>query len=227
MSGWTEFALAMTAFVGSHFLPRLWGLREKLIGSLGRRIYFSLYGLLSLAILAWVIGAAGRAPYVELWPQTGWGRWVPNIAMPVALVLTALGVGIRQPHTLGARRGADFNAEAPGLAAVTRHPLLLALALWSLAHLFPNGDLAHVMLFGGFAALSLAAIPLFDARARRDEGKEFFDVTAILSLRPLLRADWWRSAGKRAFVRVAGALVLWIALLHAHATLFGAAPFPG
>ncbi|MEY8839706.1 NnrU family protein, partial [Cribrihabitans sp. XS_ASV171] len=91
MTGWTEYALAMILFVASHFLPRLGGLRERMIGALGRRAYFSLYGALSLALLAWIIGAAGRAPYVELWPPLPWTRWIPNLAMPVAILFVTCG----------------------------------------------------------------------------------------------------------------------------------------
>lgn len=159
MTGWSEYALALALFVGSHFLPRVGGLRDRLIAAVGRRVYFSVYGLLSLALLVWVISAAGRAPYVELWPQMPWTRWVPNLAMPVAMVLAAIGAGLGQPYTLGGRRNAVFDPSDPGLAALSRHPLFLALALWAIAHLFPNGDLAHVILFGAFGLLALAAIP--------------------------------------------------------------------
>lgn len=226
MNGWLEFTLAMAAFAGSHFVPRLRDLRGRLIALVGRRTYFSVYGLVSLAILAWIIAAAGRAPFVMLWPQEPWMRWVPNLVMPLALVLAAAGFGIRQPHTVGAKRGATFDPGNPGLAAVTRHPLLLALALWAGAHVLPNGDLAHVILFGGFAALSLAAIPLFDARARRLEGPDFFGQTAILSLRPLGCAAWWRANRRALALRAAVGLVLWAGLLHAHAMLFGVSPLP-
>lgn len=226
MTGWTEFVLAMAAFAGSHFVPRLWGLRARLIGTLGRRVYFSLYGALSLVILAWVILAAGRAPFVPIWPQEPWMRWIPNLAMPLVLMLATMGLGIRQPHTVGAARTAAFDPENPGLAAVTRHPLLVALTLWAGAHTVPNGDLAHVILFGGFAALSLAAIALFDARARRREPALFFERTAILSPRPLLDPAWWGANGRRLGLRAAIGLVLWAGLLHGHAAFFGVSPLP-
>ncbi|WP_370270237.1 NnrU family protein, partial [Nioella sp.] len=87
MTGWTEYTLALAIFIASHFLPRIGGLRDGLIAAVGRRVYFSAYGLLSLALLVWVIVAAGRAPYVELWPQVPWTRWVPTIASPIATVL--------------------------------------------------------------------------------------------------------------------------------------------
>lgn len=229
MSGWTEYALALALFVASHFLPRLGGLREALVARLGRRAYLGGYGLLSLALLAWLVAAAIRAPYVELWPQMPWTRWAPNIAMPLALVLVACGIGIRQPFTLGGSRRARFDPARPGLAAVSRHPLFLALALWSGAHLPPNGDLAMAILFGSFLAMALAAIPAFDARARRtlgDRAAPFFASTAILSARPLLRPEWRRANGPALLARAALGLVLWAALLHLHAPVIGALPFP-
>ena len=229
MSGWTEYALALAIFVASHFLPRLGGIRERLIAALGRRAYFSAYGLLSLALLVWVIVAAGRAPYVEIWAQAPWTRWAPNLAMPLAAVLAACGVGLSYPHTLGGRRGASLDPADPGFAAVTRHPLFLALALWAGAHLVPNGDLAHVILFGSFTGMALAAIPLFDARARRALGPRADEVirsTAILSLAPLADRRWLRSNSRRMALRAAMGVGLWLAALHLHARVIGVSPFP-
>ncbi|WP_305970571.1 MULTISPECIES: NnrU family protein [unclassified Mameliella] len=227
MTGWTEYALALALFVASHFVPRLGGLRETLIGAVGRRAYFSLYGLLSLALLAWMILAAGRAPYVELWPQLPWTRWVPNLAMPLAMVLLTCGTGLRQPFTLGGRKA--FDPARPGFAAVSRHPLFLALALWAGAHLAPNGDLAHVILFGSFTVMALVAIPAFDARARRVLGPEaaaFFRTTRVLSLAPLSDPAWRRANAAGLVLRCAIGLLLWLALLYLHTLVIGVAPFP-
>lgn len=62
LSGWAEFALALVVFKASHFLPRVGGLREILIGKFRRRLYFPGYGIVSLVVLFWLIAAAGRAP---------------------------------------------------------------------------------------------------------------------------------------------------------------------
>lgn len=229
MSGWSEYALALTVFVGSHFLPRIGGIRDGLIARFGRRAYFTAYGLLSLALLIWVIIAAGRAPMVELWPQLAWTRWVPNLAMPASVVLAACGAGLSVPFTLGGRRTARFDPEAPGFAAISRHPLFLALALWAGSHLFPNGDLAHVILFGSFALMALVAIPAFDAKARRSlavDAEEFFARTSILSLAPLGNRRWLRTNGGRLAIRAGSGLILWLALLHLHAVVIGVSPFP-
>ncbi len=229
MTGWTEYGLALTLFVASHFLPRVGGLRERLIGMVGRRVYFGVYGLLSTILLVWVVSAAIRSPYVDLWPQLPWTRWVPNIAMPIAMILVTCGIGLRQPFTLGGKRGAEFDPARPGFAAISRHPLFLALALWSGAHLVPNGDLAMVILFGSFLVMALAAIPAFDARARHSLGGSagaFFANTAILSLSPLIRGDWVRANARGTAIRAGVGLVLWIALLHLHSVIIGVSPFP-
>ena len=149
MGGWGEYGLAMGLFIASHFLPRIGGLRERLIGAVGRRMYFSVYGMLSLLLLAWVIVAAGRAPYVELWTQMPWMRWLPNLAMPLAGLLVICGAGVNNPWTLGGRGDVkSATGGAPGFAALSRHPLLVALGLWAASHAVVNGDLAHLTLFG-------------------------------------------------------------------------------
>ncbi|WP_370285133.1 NnrU family protein [Pseudooceanicola nanhaiensis] len=228
MSGWGEYALALALFVASHFLPRLGGLREHLIARLGRRAYFTAYGFLSLALLVWVIAAAGRAPYVALWPQLPWMRWLPNLAMPLAAMLVTCGAGLPNPFTLGGARR-PFDPAAPGFAAVSRHPLFLALALWAGSHLVANGDLAHTILFGSFTVMALAAIPAFDARARRSLGPvapAFFAGTALLSLTPLSRHGWRRANTRALVLRALLGLALWATALHLHELVIGVSPFP-
>ncbi|TNC73272.1 NnrU family protein [Rubellimicrobium roseum] len=223
----TGFAAAYAAFLLTHFVPTRPAIRERLVGAMGRRAWFSLYGLISLAVTAWVIWAAGRAPYVELWPQLPWTRWVPNVALPLATALAFCGLPGRTV-TLGGPRQPRLDPSRPGFAAVTRHPLLWVLALWSGAHLFPNGDLAHVLLFGGFLLMALAAMPAFDARAARALGLEspaYFAATATLSLRPLGSPGWWRANATlgRRFVLSLG---VWLLLLVLHPHVIGVSPLP-
>jgi len=116
------------------------------------------------------------------------------------------------------------------MAAVTRHPLLWALALWSLSHLAPNASVAHVLLFGGFAVMALTAMPAFDARARRTlstkEAAAYFAATATLSLAPMLRPRWWREVVRPRAQRLLLALLIWAAVLVLHPWLIGASPLP-
>jgi uncharacterized membrane protein len=229
MAGWGEFGLALAAFAATHFLPTRRGLRDRLIAALGRRTYFTIYGVFSLLALGWAIAAAGRAPYVALWGPAEWQRWITFLTMPVALMLAALGVGARYPYTLGGR-GGRFDPAAPGIAAATRHPLLWALALWALAHLPPNGNFAHVILFGGFAALALGAMPLFDRRAQRtatvEEWRAIARATALLSLAPVASAAWRRENARDLGRAAAVAAGLFLLLFVLHEPVIGVSPAP-
>lgn len=221
----TGFALAYVTFMATHFVPTRPAIRERLIGAMGRRVWFLLYGLISLAVTVWIIWAAGQAPTIELWPQFPWTRWVPNLLMPLAVTLALCGLPARTV-TLGGPRTSKLDPEHPGFAALTRHPLLWALALWSGAHLVPNGSLTHVLLFGGFLVMALAAMPLFDARARRALGTEeasiYFASTSVLSLLPLFSLSLWRAIALRLLL----ALATWAALLGLHSSLIGVSPLP-
>jgi uncharacterized membrane protein len=47
-------------------------------------------------------------------------------------------------------------AYVPGqIKAKLRHPFLVAIKLWALAHLIANGDLASIILFGSFLAYAI------------------------------------------------------------------------
>jgi uncharacterized membrane protein len=48
-------------------------------------------------------------------------------------------------------------AYLPGrIKSAAKHPMLLATKLWATAHLLANGNLADVLLFGGFLAWAVA-----------------------------------------------------------------------
>jgi uncharacterized membrane protein len=50
-----------------------------------------------------------------------------------------------------------FSAYLPGrIRSAARHPLLLAVKFWALAHLLANGTLVDVLLFGGFLIWAVA-----------------------------------------------------------------------
>jgi len=85
----TEFFLAFLVFLLAHILPPATGLRAGLIARVGRPAYLAAFSLLSLAAIAWVISAALRAPYIELWPASRATALVPLVAMPAACVLLA------------------------------------------------------------------------------------------------------------------------------------------
>jgi uncharacterized membrane protein len=211
----TEFALAFVVFLASHGLPTRPPVRRRLVGALGERTFQLVYSAASLALLAWLISAAQRAPHVALWPPALW-QWHATLAvMPVAFVLIAVGVAVPNPLSVSVRRApADW---APGgLLRLVRHPLLWGLALWGAAHALPNGDLALVILFGGLAVFALAGIPLVERRRRRELGAARY--AELVAAGP-----GGRDLGVQALAAVAG-LGLFALLLALHPWLFGVNP---
>lgn len=225
---WGELALAFAVFLLSHRIPTQPGVKAALTARFGVRGFTLAYSVLSVVLLAWLIVAAGRAPFVPLWDQAEWQRWVVNLVMPAALLLVVFGINAPNPLSFGGRRE-GFNPAHPGVAGVARHPLLWALALWSGAHMVVNGDLAHVLLFGSFAAFALLGLRLIDRRCQRQMGQAAWQALARnTSAWPLaaLLSGRWRPIAAPSLLRLALGLGLWAALFHLHGPVIGALPTP-
>lgn len=226
MTGWSEFILAFIAFLAAHVIPMRPALKSPLIAMLGKAGYIAAYSLLSLGLLYWLLMAAGRAPFVEIWPQAVWQRWLVNLSMPVAIALTVFALGVRNPFSFGGRTE-GFDPERPGIIGLTRHPLMWAFAIWAGAHLLANGDLAHVLLFGPLLAFALSGVFAAERRARRAL-PDFDRLAAHSSLWPgaALLSGRWRPRRWPSVIRLLIAAAIWAALLHLHPAVIGVSPLP-
>lgn len=125
------------------------GWRSATIARIGERPWKGLYAVVSLvgfALLVWGFGQARQQ--VPIWDPPAFMRHVTALFMlPVFVLFVAAYV----PHN-------DIKARL-------HHPQLLSVKLWAVAHLLSNGNLADVLLFGGFLAWAIAA---FSAARRRD-----------------------------------------------------------
>lgn len=225
---WLEFALAMVLFMGSHRIPAATGAKEWLVRNIGSRGYLIAFNLFSIVLLLWVIYAAARAPYVHLWDSGVAARWAVNLLMPVVTALAVFGIAAPNPFAFEGR-DSGFDPLRPGIAGLTRQPLLWALFLWSAVHIWANGALAHVILFGTFALFSLLGLMALDKRKRRQIGDAAWsDVTAHTSLIPFaaLIDGRWRPKGPPPLVRSALALISWALVWHLHEPVIGASPLP-
>lgn len=214
MAGWGEYALAWAVFLASHLVPARPALRRPLVRLCGEAAFTLGYSVVSIAVLAWLVGAAGRAPSLPLWGWAAWQAWVPNIAMPLAFVLLALGAGIPNPFSIGGARSGLYDPARPGVLALTRHPVLWGVTLWAGAHVPPNGDLAHVLMFGGFALFGLVGMRALDGRRRRGWGEARWDAMAP-------RGGAWLSPW-----RVGAGLAGWAVFAWLHAAIIGVPPWP-
>ncbi|QFT69866.1 NnrU protein [Labrenzia sp. THAF35] len=131
----------LVLFLGIHTLPMFPATRNGLVSRLGETPYKGLYTLLSFVGLGLIVYGYGVARFEGppvLYDPPFWLRHVTMLFMvPVFIFLVAAYVPSR-------------------IKTVLKHPMLVAVKLWALAHLLANGDLASVLLFGGFLAWAVA-----------------------------------------------------------------------
>ena len=223
-----EFCVALSAFVAAHLIPASQDLRARLILQMGRTAYLTVYSILSLVLLGWLIVAAQRAETVCLWNPAPWQWHVPFIAMPVATFLLVAGLLSANPLSISIRGGAE-----PGpITSVTRHPVLWAFLLWAVSHIPSNGTGVALMLFGTMALFSLLGFVLLDLKARKRLGperwRELAAETSILPFAALLsgRARWNALRPLVLPALMAVAAYVWF-VLQGHALLIGPDPLAG
>lgn len=170
MTDWIEYTAAWSFFLSTHACPVRAPVRPWLVARLGSFGFGLAYSALSLVALAWLVGAAGRAPFILLWPQPAGAHWLVLAATALSAVLLSLSLGRPNPFSFGGAHNHLFNPQRPGLVRSWRHPVLLALMIWALSHLAVNGDLAHALLFGGFAGFAVLGMRLLDRRRQREMG---------------------------------------------------------
>lgn len=218
LSEWGEFIAAFVVFFVSHSTPTRPNVKSRIVGVIGPVGFTLAYSMLSTAILTWIIIAAGRAPYVELWAWAPWQNHVPLTGMLLATLIISMTFGQPNPLSFGGWNNDRFDPDDAGLIGWIRHPLLVVLLIWSLAHMIPNGNLAHVIVFGLFAGFSLLGMRIIDIRSRRILGDQ----------------EWERLAHtKRQFkptrqglTRLAIGTVIYLILLYLHEPVIGISPLP-
>ena len=87
------------------------------------------------------------------------------------------------------QQGAQFLMEIGRVRGVVRskirHPMLVAVILWSIAHLLVNGDLPSVLLFGGLGLWALgemALINITEGACKRPEPGKWINDLKILAV---------------------------------------------
>ncbi|MBK1705306.1 NnrU family protein [Halochromatium glycolicum] len=160
--------------------------RDRMVARFGELPWKAVYGVIALIGLVLIVnGYADARRAVDpilIYQAPLWLRHVTLLLMlPVFVLLLA--------------------AYLPGrIQTVTKHPMLLAVKVWALAHLLANGTLADLLLFGSFLAWAVtdrislkrrAPTPVPGAPAGR-----FNDAIALGGgvLLYLLFLFWWHEA---------------------------------
>ena len=130
--------LGLLIFIGVHLVPTSPPARKALAGQLGEgqyKIAFAVASFVGFALIVWGFGMARQSgANVQLWTPPTWTKHIAFLLMWFSFVLL---VAAYVPSRIRDK---------------AKHPMLAAIKIWALAHLIANGDLAGLILFGGFLA---------------------------------------------------------------------------
>ncbi len=220
MDGTGQILAAAAAFVGTHFLLSH-PLRRPIAARLGEGGFLGVYSLVAAITLGWLALAYRAAPLTApLW-DVGDGLWaLASVVMLVASILL-MGSLIGNPAMPGAT--GDTPA-ARGVFAITRHPMMWAMALWGLCHIAVFPVAANIILAGAVILLALVGSRLQDAKKEALQPTRWRDWEAKTSYWPFaaIAAGRARLGGFRPH-DIAGGVVIWLAATWAHIPLAGMA----
>lgn len=214
---WGNFLAAFAVFFLSHSIPTRPAVKSRIVAKIGAGGFALAYSALSIAILTWIIVAAGRAPYIEFWGWVPWLNYAPLIGMFVAIIIITMVFGQPNPLSFGGWNHDRFDPDNCGIIGWTRHPLLLALFIWAAAHMIPNGNLAHIIVFSLFGGFALMGRKIIDKRFRRILGQEQWQ--RLANTKREIRIT------RRGIMRISIGVLIYLAVLYSHEWFIGVPPF--
>lgn len=179
--------IGMALFFGIHVLTAT-PLRAAMVGAVGERPYkaiFSIISIVGLGLMIWGFGMSRSGPdsaRIVFNPP----EWSP----PVTTIFVLAGI-----IALGSRSKGHIHK-------IIRQPMAVGMALWSIGHLFSNGNLNEVALFGGFLAYAIYDFIVSTAKGKTPD------------FQPQIKND---------IIAIVIGLVIFSAFLFFHFNLFGVA----
>jgi uncharacterized membrane protein len=209
-------------FGGTHMALSGQRLRPGLVARLGDEGFRGIYSLLALAIfvpLVWTYYAHRHTgPYLWQLSRLPGVSWIGYAVMGAAFVLIVAGLVQPSPAALGGGR-----AVVRGVARVTRHPTLMGIGLWGVAHLLlATVHASELAFFGGFAIFAVVGCEHQDRRklAESEAYRAFHAATPFL---PFSSPRFVRGLVEMPLplAVVAGIALAWALRRYAHAWLAG------
>jgi uncharacterized membrane protein len=141
----TLLILGLILWIVAHFFKRLAPDMRAQMGNAGKGVVAV---LIIASVIAMIFGYQW-APFIPVWYPPSFMVHINNLLMLVAFFVYGMSA------TTGRLRGK------------MRHPQLVAVKIWAVAHLLVNGDLASLILFGGMLAWAVGSVILIN-RAEPD-----------------------------------------------------------
>jgi uncharacterized membrane protein len=153
-AGMAVLILGIIIFLGGHGLSTFRRTRQDLIERLGvgpYKIAFSLVSLVGVALIVWGFSRYRAGGLIPVWAPPAWTRHLAIALMWFSFVALAC-----------------MNPAPSRIRGWLRHPMLVAIKIWALAHLLANGDAGGMLLFGSF--LAYAVFDRISVKRRGDPG---------------------------------------------------------
>ncbi|MGO9674586.1 MAG: NnrU family protein [Methylocella sp.] len=134
-------ALGIAVLLGAHVLTTFRETRTRLIEQIGfgpYRIAYSLASIVGFVLIVWGFSRYRADGLIPVWNPPVWARHITIALMWFAFVALAA-----------------MNPAPSRIRGWLRHPMLVAIKIWALAHLLANGDAGGMLLFGSFLAFAI------------------------------------------------------------------------
>ncbi len=222
-------AAAMAAFLLGHFALARRVTRDAIVARIGEVGFTVGYSLIAIVTFLWAIAAYNAAPVVPIWTPPVGLQHLSLLIMLLAFIFLVAGYLTPNPMAVGLDSRPMVEKPASGIQAITRHPVMWAVALWGISHLLANGTAADIIFFGGLTALALLGALHIDIKRARRFGDlwpgyaaqtSYVPFAAIIAGRnrfSLAALGWWR---------IGLGIAAYAIFLAIHAWLFGVSPLP-
>ncbi len=185
--------LGIVLFFGLHLVRVVApGLRSAMIARLGESGWKGAYSIASIVALVILIYGFGQArDMTPIWTPPFWMSHITILLMLFALICLVASL-----------------LPAGHIAVRTKHPMVLSVKIWALAHLLSNGDGAAILLFAAF--LGWGVILRISLKRRERAGE--------ITLRPFVSAKY------DLYAIVIGVIVWALIIWKLHAWIIGVSP---
>ncbi len=213
-----ELVAAAAGFFAIHVGVSGTGLRDRIALRLGNAGFQMVFSLASFLLLIWMVASYGQAPELIIWHVPVF-RWVPIVINPFAVILLVGAFSSPSPTSVGGDKALKQDHAARGIFRITRHPFLVAAAMWAAAHIIANGDAASLILFAAVLGTALFGPASIDAKLRRRSPEDFERLARTTSIVPFAAIAQGRttfSFSEIGMIRIVGGLALYAVLYYFH-----------
>jgi uncharacterized membrane protein len=135
MRGLAILVAGLVVFIGAHVFVTMRAQRAALIGRIGEWPYkgvLALASVIGLILIGYGFGEYRATDWIDVWYPPRWTFYITELLMwPASIFVVAAYIRGNIWRTL-------------------KHPMLVGVKTWAVAHLISNGDLGSILLFGSF-----------------------------------------------------------------------------